>query len=68
MLDGIRWAGDDTFRIDDSAVAYVGPRKLPRSAPPADAVLVTHEHPDHFNPEDVAGFAAHARAGHRSAA
>ncbi len=53
MIDGIHWLGHDTFRIEGSSIVYFDPWKLPRSAPPADVILVTHEHYDHFSVKDI---------------
>lgn len=48
----IHWLGHDTFRIDASKVIYFDPFQL-SVGPPADLILVTHEHYDHCSPEDV---------------
>jgi L-ascorbate metabolism protein UlaG (beta-lactamase superfamily) len=53
MIEGIHWLGHDTFRIDGSSTVYVDPWKLPVGAPPADVVLVTHDHFDHFSIDDI---------------
>ena len=50
----IHWLGHDSFRIDGSAVIYIDPYNLSGESPPADVVLVTHEHFDHCSPEDIA--------------
>lgn len=53
LLEGITWLGHDSFRIEaPEGVIYVDPWKL-RSAEPADLILITHEHHDHFSAEDV---------------
>jgi L-ascorbate metabolism protein UlaG (beta-lactamase superfamily) len=54
MIEGIHWLGHDTFRIDGSSTVYVDPWKLPANAPLADVILVTHDHFDHFSPDDIA--------------
>lgn len=53
MTATLHWLGHDTFRIDGPPVVYVDPFRLPAGAPPADLVLITHEHSDHCSPEDV---------------
>jgi L-ascorbate metabolism protein UlaG (beta-lactamase superfamily) len=53
LLEGITWLGHDSFRIKaPEGVIYVDPWKL-RSVEPADLILITHEHHDHFSAEDV---------------
>ena len=57
MIEGIHWLGHDTFRIEGSSTLYVDPWKLPANAPPADVILITHDHVDHFSTEDIAAIA-----------
>lgn len=53
LLEGITWLGHDSFRIKaPEGVIYVDPWKL-RSVEPADLILITHEHHDHFSADDV---------------
>lgn len=54
MIERIRWLGHDSFRIDAERTIYVDPWRLEEDAPPADLILISHEHPDHCSPEDVA--------------
>lgn len=58
MIENIHWLGHDTFRLDGSSTVYIDPWKLSARAPRADLVLVTHDHFDHFSPEDIARVAA----------
>jgi L-ascorbate metabolism protein UlaG (beta-lactamase superfamily) len=57
MTDNIHWLGHDSFRLDGSSTVYIDPWKLSGDAPPADLVLVTHDHYDHFSPDDIARLA-----------
>jgi L-ascorbate metabolism protein UlaG (beta-lactamase superfamily) len=54
MIENIHWLGHDSFRLDGSRTVYIDPWKLPAGAPVADLILVTHEHYDHFSPDDIA--------------
>jgi L-ascorbate metabolism protein UlaG (beta-lactamase superfamily) len=53
MIDNIHWLGHDSFRIDGDVTIYIDPWKLAAGSPPADLILITHEHSDHFSPEDI---------------
>ena len=52
MLKGIHWLGHASFRIEDGVVIYIDPWKIKRAVP-ADLIMVTHGHFDHFSPEDI---------------
>lgn len=53
MVDGIEWLGHDSFRITGSKTIYIDPWKLGPGQPKADLILVTHDHYDHFNKDDI---------------
>lgn len=43
------------IRIDsDGLHIYIDPFQLPEGQPPADVLLISHEHRDHLSPEDIA--------------
>ncbi len=49
----IDWLGHSGFRImNDKKVIYIDPYNI-KPAVPADIILITHEHHDHCNSEDV---------------
>ena len=54
LLDALDWLGHAAFRINlGRAHIYIDPYRIPDDAPPADLILVTHGHYDHFAPQDV---------------
>ena len=57
MIENIHWLGHDSFRLDGSSTVYIDPWKLSAGAVPADVILITHEHSDHFDLSDIAKIA-----------
>jgi L-ascorbate metabolism protein UlaG (beta-lactamase superfamily) len=53
MIERIHWLGHASFRIDGPPVIYIDPWQLGANPPPADLILVTHDHHDHCSPDDV---------------
>lgn len=53
MIDRIYWLGHGSFHIDGPLNIYINPWKLPRQNTPADVILVTHHHYEHFSPADI---------------
>lgn len=52
MLE-IKWLGHASFKIKvQNKVIYLDPWKL-KTAEPADLILITHEHHDHYSAEDI---------------
>ena len=60
MTDQLHWLGHDCFRIDGPPVVYTDPYQLAGELPPADIVLVTHDHFDHLSEPDLARVAGPA--------
>ena len=54
MTDHLHWLGHDCFRVDGPPVVYTDPFQLTGELPPADVVLVTHDHFDHLSEPDLA--------------
>jgi L-ascorbate metabolism protein UlaG (beta-lactamase superfamily) len=50
-LRRLQWFGQSTFRIgtDAGPLIFIDPVRLSTEAGPADLILVTHPHPDHFD-------------------
>jgi len=54
LIERLHWLGHASFRLDGPPTIYLDPWKLGGEPPQADVVLISHEHSDHFSPEDVA--------------
>lgn len=52
MIENIHWLGHDTFKITGEKVIYTDPFNI-KKPDRADIILITHEHYDHFSPEDI---------------
>ena len=49
----LTWLGHDVFRIQDGQVIYIDPFKIESGGPKANIILVSHEHFDHCNVDDL---------------
>src|ERR671933_1141638 len=53
LIDAVEWLGHSGFRIRAGrASIYIDPYRA-EGGPPADVILLTHGHYDHFSPQDV---------------
>ena len=49
----IRWLGHSAFRLEHMKTVYIDPFRLEKAKPDADIILISHDHFDHFSPEDI---------------
>ncbi len=54
MAITIQWLGHASFKITAGLNLYIDPWKLSTSTQDADILVVTHDHFDHYEPEDMA--------------
>lgn len=55
MEPKITWYSQSSFMVEHGGKRiYIDPFRIPDGAPPADILLLTHEHRDHLSAEDIA--------------
>jgi L-ascorbate metabolism protein UlaG (beta-lactamase superfamily) len=59
VLEGITWYRQSALRfIDRELTVYIDPWGTDEGAPPADLILISHAHDDHFQPDEIARLSA----------
>lgn len=54
LQKGITWFHHASCLLQkDNKAIYIDPWELPATVPPADLILITHEHFDHYAPPDI---------------
>lgn len=53
MIETIQWLGHGSFVIQAQQTIYINPRRIARNAPPADVILIGHDHYEHFSIIDI---------------
>ena len=52
LLNKITWLGHSSFKLTGEKIIYIDPFQI-KEEEKADIILITHEHFDHYSPEDV---------------
>ena len=52
LLNKITWLGHSSFKLTGDKIIYIDPFQI-KEEEKADIILITHEHFDHYSPEDV---------------
>ena len=53
LIKGIRVIYQSTVRMEAKQTIYFDPYGLKEAAQDADVIFITHDHYDHFSPEDI---------------
>lgn len=53
ILEHLHWLGHASFRLDGPPVIYFDPVDIGSEPPPADIILITHDHQDHLSIGDL---------------
>jgi L-ascorbate metabolism protein UlaG (beta-lactamase superfamily) len=53
ILERLHWLGHASFRLDGPPVIYFDPVDIGSEPPPADIILITHDHQDHLSIGDL---------------
>ncbi len=53
VFKALKWYGHASFAIELNKIIYIDPWNIPKAAPKADLILVTHSHFDHLSVDDI---------------
>ena len=53
MLDNIEVLCHSSIKINKNKIIYIDPFKIDKNYNDADIIFITHDHYDHFSPEDI---------------
>jgi len=53
MLENIKWLGHSSIKILGDMNIYIDPYNIKEKLNDADIIFITHNHYDHFSPEDI---------------
>lgn len=53
VFKALKWYGHASFAIELDKIIYIDPWNIPKTAPKADLILVTHSHYDHLSLDDI---------------
>ena len=53
ILERLHWLGHASFRLDGPPVIYFDPVDIGSEPPPADIILISHPHGDHYSVPDI---------------
>ncbi|MBC8099745.1 MAG: MBL fold metallo-hydrolase, partial [Armatimonadetes bacterium] len=53
MLERLHWLGHGSFLIEGPPLIYINPWRVTRGTFHADAILIGHDHYEHFSPADI---------------
>jgi len=53
LIDNVKVFGQNSIRINSSKIIYIDPLYIDQNYNDADFILITHDHYDHFSPDDI---------------
>ncbi len=53
VIDNVKVFGQNSIRIESSKIIYIDPLYIDKDYNDADFMFITHDHYDHFSPDDI---------------